>query len=132
MENTYYEGANERILARVPAEARRILDVGCAAGRLGEIIKANGAIPSGHLPLANYDLPEKEVWGIEAVPSVAQEAKRRLDHVIVGDVEAMDPLPLPERYFDCVICGDVLEHLKEPGVLLQRLKKHLVPAPPSS
>ena len=70
---------------------------------------------------------EREVWGLEAVSSVASEAKMRLDHVIVGDVEQIDTLPLPERFFDCVTCGDVLEHLKDPERFLSRLRKHLAP-----
>ncbi|MBI1755652.1 MAG: methyltransferase domain-containing protein, partial [Fimbriimonas ginsengisoli] len=45
--------------------------------------------------------------------------------MLVGDVEQMDPLPLPERHFDCVIFGDTLEHLKEPEALLRRLRRHV-------
>ena len=114
VEPGYYHGVNGRILARVPAGANRILDVGCAAGLLGKVLKEQNSA--------------REVWGLEIVPQVAAEAKLRLDHVLVGDVEQMDPLPLPEHFFDCVICGDVLEHLKEPGTFLRRLRKHLLPA----
>ncbi len=113
MSNPYYEGANERILDRVPGDARKILDVGCAAGRLGEILKAQSA--------------ERDIWGIELVPEITAQAKARLDHILVGDIEQMDPLPLPERYFDCMICGDVLEHLRDPEAVLRRLRKHLSP-----
>ncbi|MBI1756927.1 MAG: methyltransferase domain-containing protein, partial [Fimbriimonas ginsengisoli] len=45
--------------------------------------------------------------------------------MLVGDVEQMDPLPLPARHFDCVIFGDTLEHLKEPEALLRRLRRHV-------
>ncbi len=117
---SYYEGANERIIARVPPEACRILDVGCASGRLGEILKA----PQDRNARAN---PDREVWGIELVPEIAAQAKTRLDHVLVGDIEQMDPLPLPDRYFDCMICGDVLEHLRDPEGVLRRLRRHLAP-----
>jgi GT2 family glycosyltransferase len=72
-------------------------------------------------------LPSREVWGIELNPAVAAEAKKRLSRVLVGDVEQMEPLPLPDRYFDCAICGDVLEHLKDPQAFLARLRKHLTP-----
>src|SRR4051794_18368678 len=97
----YYHGANERILNRVPVDAHRILDIGCAAGILGAAIKAR----AGQQP-NNRVTPE--VWGIELNPAIAKEAKEKLDHVVVGNVEQMDPLPLPERHFDCAICGDLL------------------------
>lgn len=111
--NSYFEGVNERILARVPLEAKRILEIGCAAGRLGERLK--------------LQVPDREIWGIEAVPKIAATAKSRLDKVIGGDVEQMNPLPLPEGYFDCLICGDVLEHLRDPQKLLKRVRQHLDP-----
>ena len=37
----------------------------------------------------------------------------RLDEVFEGDVEELD-LDFAHDPFDCVICGDVLEHLQEP------------------
>ena len=118
---SYYEGANERIIARIPGDAQRILDVGCAAGKLGEIVKRQRGL--GQAARA----PQVEVWGIELVPEVAADAKARLDHILVGDIEQMDPLPLPERYFDCMICGDVLEHLRDPERVLRRMRRHLAP-----
>lgn len=107
----YYEGANHKLLALVPPTATRILDIGCAKGHLGAAIKAKN--------------PNATVWGIELVPEVAREAKTRLDHVLVGDIEKMDPLPLPEGHFECVTCGDVLEHMIRPDKVLARLKAHL-------
>lgn len=111
LEGSYYDGANERILSRVPSTAIKALEIGCASGRLGGILKARN--------------PALEYWGIEAVEEVVEVAKARLDRVVVGDVEAMRPLPLPDGYFDCAIFGDVLEHLREPGELLERVRPHL-------
>jgi GT2 family glycosyltransferase len=95
--------------------------VGCAAGRLGETLRGQKTSDS------EGRLPPREVWGIELNPAIAAEAKARLNRVLVGDVEQMDPLPLPDCYFDCAICGDVLEHLKDPQAFLARLRKHLTP-----
>jgi 2-polyprenyl-3-methyl-5-hydroxy-6-metoxy-1,4-benzoquinol methylase len=36
-----------------------------------------------------------------------------------------DSLRLPDASFDCVICADVLEHLHQPAVLLQRVGRWL-------
>lgn len=108
----YYGGANERILSRVPASATRVLDIGCAEGRLGKQLKSLRA--------------DREVWGIELSSEAAAIAKGRLDHVLTGDVERMNPIAVPKKYFDCIVCGDVLEHLKEPAEVLRRLGPLLI------
>jgi glycosyltransferase involved in cell wall biosynthesis len=60
------------------------------------------------------------VFGIDIDPAAAAIAARRLDDVAVGDVEA-GPLPFaPPGGIDCIIYGDVLEHMKEPWQLLTR------------
>src|SRR5206468_6051802 len=84
-----------QVLTLVPETARRILDIGCAAGRLGEAIKQRQA--------AN-------VTGIELDESAAEEARSRLDTVVAGNIEEIDPGFSPHN-FDCVVCGDILEHL---------------------
>jgi 2-polyprenyl-3-methyl-5-hydroxy-6-metoxy-1,4-benzoquinol methylase len=44
--------------------------------------------------------------------------------VLAGDIET-DELALPSNYFDCIICNDILEHLKDPWSVLRRLKSNL-------
>jgi len=63
--------------------------------------------------------------GIEIDKESAQIAKKYCKDVIVGDIETMDSLPYPEEYFDVIIFGDVLEHLKDPLSVLKKLKKYL-------
>ena len=47
-------------------------------------------------------------------------AAQRLDDVAVVDVE-QDPLPFElDRPIDCIIYGDVLEHLRDPWAVLRR------------
>jgi GT2 family glycosyltransferase/tetratricopeptide (TPR) repeat protein/2-polyprenyl-3-methyl-5-hydroxy-6-metoxy-1,4-benzoquinol methylase len=98
------------LLRLVPREAGRVLDVGCAAGVFGETLKKRQAC---------------EVVGIESDPRAAAEARTRLDEVLEADVEA---LPLSDLgQFDAIICGDVLEHLRDPGAVLTRLRGILSP-----
>lgn len=105
----YYEHVHGTLLSLIPAGVRRVLDVGCAAGRLGAALKARGST---------------EVIGIEVVPEVAERARARLDQVFVGDAEKLD-LPFPAGYFDCIVYGDVLEHLRDPWEVLKRHLRYL-------
>lgn len=88
----------------------RVLDVGCSSGYLAAPVAARG----------------NTVVGIELDPAAAREAERFCERVLVGDVETME-LPLPPASFDVVLCGDVLEHLRDPGAALARLRPLLVP-----
>jgi 2-polyprenyl-3-methyl-5-hydroxy-6-metoxy-1,4-benzoquinol methylase len=110
-DTSYFDFARPELLALVPESARRVLDIGCGAGRLGEAIKARQTA---------------EVVGIEMVEAAARRARERLDQVLVGNVERMD-LPFESGSFDAVICGDVLEHLRDPEGLLRRVRTLLRP-----
>ena len=110
-ENGYYEFDRPELLELIPRSACCMLDVGCGAGRLGEALKAR---------------QRAEVVGIELSPSAARRAEPRLDRVVVGDVERME-LDFAPATFDCVVCGDVLEHLRAPGRFLERVREWLRP-----
>ena len=57
-----------------------------------------------------------EVVGVEVDPAYAADAGARLDRVVTADLERIDWSELGG--FDCLIAGDVLEHLSDPwGVL---------------
>ncbi len=107
----YYNQPRRDIMQYVPRCARRVLDVGCGAGALGKALKDECEI--------------QEVVGIEIDPEAAVQARRVLDHVVLGNIEEMD-LPFPENHFHCIICGDVLEHLVEPAAALRKLAHVLV------
>jgi 2-polyprenyl-3-methyl-5-hydroxy-6-metoxy-1,4-benzoquinol methylase len=107
----YFEFVRPELLELIPRTARKVLDIGCGAGRLGEVLKSRQGAT---------------VVGIELTEAAGQAARTRLDEVLIGDVEKMD-LPFPEGSFDSVVCGDVLEHLREPGNLLSRIHRWLRP-----
>lgn len=102
----YYDRVNPDLLHRIPVTARTVLEVGCGAGALGAAFKAIQ--------------PEVVYVGLEQVEEAAAVAAGRLDHVLRADAE--DPeLALPELPpLDCLIYGDVLEHLKDPWATLRR------------
>ena len=108
----YYRHERPELLALVPPTARRVLDVGCGAGGLGRALKRRGPC---------------HVVGIEAHPAAAAAARTVLDQVLEADIETLDPLPFAPGTFDCIVCADVLEHLREPARLLARLRPLLAP-----
>jgi 2-polyprenyl-3-methyl-5-hydroxy-6-metoxy-1,4-benzoquinol methylase len=108
---SYFEFARPEVLALVPESARRILDIGCGAGRLGEALKAR---------------QRAEVVGIECFEPAALAARRRLDQVLIGNVEQME-LQFTPGSFDAIVCADVLEHLRQPESLLRQALRWLTP-----
>jgi len=102
--NPSYVGSRDDILNIVPDNVNKVLDIGCSIGTVGEQLKQKfGA----------------EVIGIEFSEQMAKVAKKKLDRVILGDLDKinLEDYLLP-NYFDCIIFADVLEHLKNPwGVL---------------
>ena len=107
----HYGGIRNDVLKLVPPNVKRVLDVGCASGITGQILKSRGA---------------EEVVGIELEPTIAEFAKERLDNVLVGNVEKLD-IPYEEGYFDLIMYNDILEHLYDPWELVKKHSKHLSP-----
>ena len=81
-------------------------------GRLGASLKALG-IP--------------HVAGVELNPRAAEDARSVLDEVVVADIDR-DELPFEDSSFDCIVYGDVLEHLVDPWAALVRHRRLLDPA----
>ncbi len=103
----YYAGDRPDLRALVPPTARRILDLGCGAGGVGAALKAQ---------LGAW------VAGIELFPQAAELAAGRLDELIIADLDTVETLP---DELDVAIFGDVLEHLRDPGRLLEVVHRHL-------
>ncbi len=113
-DNDYYHHERPELVALVPQDAGRVLDVGCGAGAMSAAIRRERGAG--------------ELWGMEIVPSMAKkaEANPALDKVLAGNVEER-VAELPEGYFDCIVAGDVLEHLVDPWATLARLHAALKP-----
>ena len=105
-----YQSVNLPVLRRIPADAGRLLDVGCGGGVFGAAVKSTLGC---------------EVVGITYSEAEAEEARRRLDHVEVADLNDYAPQSLGR--FDCIVCSHVLEHLRQPDALLSRLRECLAP-----
>src|SRR5215831_5540035 len=106
----YFTEARPEMLPFVPANCRRLLDVGCGTGTFGASLKQNRQI---------------EVWGVEPFASAAAKAADKLDRVITGPFEP--ETDLPAGAFDCIVFNDVLEHMVDPEQALRYAKILLSP-----
>ena len=104
---SYYCGSRQDVFALVPQGVRRILEIGCGAGRFRD----------------NFP-PDVEYWGVEPVAEAACEAKR-LTKVLVGTLDDVADL-IPDGYFDLIVCNDVLEHIVDTDKALCLLKQKMV------
>ena len=108
----YPDAANNDLLGRIPLTARTILDVGCGTAALGMEYKRRN--------------PGCRYFGIESDPEACVVAASRIDFVVGADVEQV-PLPFGDEMFDCIIYGDILEHLRDPWAVLRAQVAQLAP-----
>ncbi len=92
---------------------QKVLDVGCATGYLGEILKNN------------FDV---DVVGVDNQDYHLDKARKRnvYSDLIKLDLNSFDnELDKYISYFDRIIVSDVLEHLNDPMDVLKKLSKYL-------
>lgn len=107
---SYYMNARPEIARLVSKDSKKILDIGSGMGALSLFLK---------------DRQECEVFGVEINSLVGKIAEPNLNNMIIGDIENLDISDLPKM--DTIICGDVLEHLKNPWSVLIKLVELLNP-----
>lgn len=91
-------------------EDKKVLDVGCATGELLKNLKEKKSC---------YTV------GIEVDEEMAKEAQEKCDQLILGDIEMLNEPPFSANFFDIIILGDVLEHMRRPDEVLRKLKDYL-------
>lgn len=107
----YFSCDRPELVPLIPAEATRILEVGCGEGRFANTLRA--ARPASRL----------EIVGVEVNEAAGRVARSVLDRLIVGNVEQLEVSY--DNYFDCVVFADVLEHLVDPWNMLRRARGFL-------
>lgn len=83
-----------QMIATIPKDARRLLDVGCGRGYFLSRVKEAR--------------PDLELVGCDVVDKLAHEGMS----LVSGNIEA---LPFPDKSFDVVTCSHTLEHIKNPA-----------------
>lgn len=67
---------------------------------------------------------KNEYWGVELVEAVAEIAKTKLDHVLVGSYQEKTN-EIPDNYFDLVVCNDVIEHMADHDYFFKSIKQKI-------
>lgn len=91
---------------------RTVLDVGCATGYLARALSEQGCT----------------VTGVEYDAEAAELARGSLSELVVADLNREDLAALlPDRTFDSIVFGDVLEHLLDADAVLRSSVQLLEP-----
>ena len=91
---------------------KTVLEIGTSTGYISKILKER----------------ENRITGIEIDPEAGLIAQHYCDRMIIGDIEILAlNESLTQASFDVIICGDVLEHLKNPAIVLKNLSSLLKP-----
>ena len=96
-----------KILALVPPRSR-VLEIGCSSGSQTRLLKNTLGC---------------SVTGIEIDAAAAEDAREFCERLIIGDIENLNLTEnLGNQPFDVIILSDVLEHLKQPGDTLMKIR----------
>lgn len=113
----YNEVAPDSVLAKLLALIKpgsKVLELGCAAGSMTRILQSQHGC---------------SVDAIEIDPIATEHARPYCERLIVDNLETVQwEAPFPEsQTYDHVLAADVLEHLRDPGRVLQGVRKLLRP-----
>jgi 2-polyprenyl-3-methyl-5-hydroxy-6-metoxy-1,4-benzoquinol methylase len=111
---TYFDeapGSTHNLVTDLVPRNARVLEFGCATGYMSRVLRERRGCT---------------VVGVELDSEAASQAEHECERVIVGDAEAIDyDSELNDDRFDAITFADVLEHLRDPGQLLRRVRPFL-------
>lgn len=85
----------------------KVMEVGCGAGHILE------RVPNGKL------------YGIDISDIQIKRAKRRLGDKAELQKSPGEEIPYTDKYFDKILCSEVIEHVLDPAPLLKEMKRVL-------
>ncbi len=95
------------ILDLVPKDTRTVLDIGCATGELASVLKDGGM----------------DVVGVDISEEALLEARKFLSESFCFNLESEEwPETLMARRFDLVVASEVIEHLFDTDLFLNKAK----------
>ncbi|WP_338873227.1 class I SAM-dependent methyltransferase [Spirosoma sp. SC4-14] len=111
-EENYYINVREDLISLLPNNSQqRVLEIGAGGGDTLVAIKER------QLAI--------EVIGVDLFSlNNTNQTNSQIDQFLIADIEK-DDLPFLNGYFDVIICGDVLEHLVDPWLAVEKLSNYL-------
>ncbi|MBU4140145.1 MAG: class I SAM-dependent methyltransferase, partial [Euryarchaeota archaeon] len=97
-----------KIYEQIP-HGSRVLEIGCADGRLANMLTIK---------------KKCKVYCVEKDHAMACIARGKCEQMLNIDIEST-ALPFDNGFFDCMIMGNVLEHMVEPEKVLKDIRKYL-------
>ncbi|SFB66784.1 Methyltransferase domain-containing protein [Polaromonas sp. OV174] len=109
----YFAHARKEIVPLLPPQCGRVLEIGCGSGAT--------------LGWLRRDHRASSTVGVEISEAAAQCARAHADEVHCLDFERVE-LPVANSRFDVILCLDVLEHMVNPWLVIDRLvSRYLAP-----
>jgi 2-polyprenyl-3-methyl-5-hydroxy-6-metoxy-1,4-benzoquinol methylase len=110
-ERVYSNQGNPPLIDLLGKGCNRLLDIGCGAGDNAALVKSR--------------YTECEIFGITHSAAEAELARRHMTRCWVFNIESELPDELAYQPFDVLIFSHVLEHFRDPAVVLARFSRLL-------
>jgi GT2 family glycosyltransferase/glycosyltransferase involved in cell wall biosynthesis/SAM-dependent methyltransferase len=102
--------SSRAIMIELTGRGKTVLEIGTSTGYMSRVLKDRG----------------NTVIGVEVDPAAAALAEPYCDRLLNADIELLlQSDSLEKDFFDVIILGDVLEHLKWPDQVIKQLKPYL-------
>ncbi|MDB5185588.1 MAG: Two-component response regulator [Candidatus Saccharibacteria bacterium] len=95
------------ILSNIPDSKLKVLDLGCWDGSYA----------------SRYKKKTNKVYGVESSVTAAKQAEKKGIEVSQGDF--MEITPFPKEKFDIVIAGEIIEHVFDTDLFIQKIADQL-------
>ena len=121
-----YQSRWDFILKR--CAGRSVLHLGCIGETDVSLSEKLQAFAAGHGLHTHLVAAAREVVGVDLDSTVVEliRSKLKVENILTGDAEHLEDLALG-RTFEVVLCGDLIEHLSSPGLMLDGLTSLMGP-----
>lgn len=103
---------NGDLLALMPLNARRVVEVGVMHGALANVYRERN--------------PQAAYMGVDIDPEYAAVAAQFCTETLAGDIETFDAATMDKLFpSDCWVFGDCLEHLRDPWRIVSMIRERI-------